>query len=163
MRISATLQGSADLKKRLAQLPQAVGVSVQRKALLTGAEPIRAAAAALAPRDSQSSGPHLADNIVIAVQTKTGLKQAGLSAAEEDMAGDGPVVEIGPSLKPSDHFYGYFQEYGTVHHPAQPFMRPAFDTKAQTSLALVMSLMWTAIRKALPESFGGRSTTGRAA
>jgi HK97 gp10 family phage protein len=161
--VSVTLQGSADLMKRLRELPEAVGVTVQRNALIAGAEPMRAHAAALAPRDSQSSGPHLADNIVIGVQSKRKLKTAGFSAAEEDVFGAGPVVEVGPALQPSDHFYGYFQEYGTIHHAAQPFMRPAFDAQKQTSLNVVLASLWAAIRKALPQSFGGRSVTGRAA
>jgi len=162
MRVSVTLQGSADLMKRLRELPEAVGVSVQRKALIAGAEPMRAHAAALAPRDSQSSGPHLADNIVIGVPPKRKLKAAGLSAAEEDILGAGTIVEVGPALTPSDHFYGYFIEYGTIHHEAKPFMRPAFDAQKQTSMNVILASLWAAIRKALPQSFGGRSTTGRA-
>ena len=160
MRVSVTLQGSADLMKRLRELPAAVGVTVQRNALIAGAEPMRADAAALAPRDASSSGPHLADNIAIGVQSKRKLKMSGLSAAEEDIAGAGPVVEVGPELQPDDVFYGYFQEYGTIHHPAKPFMRPAFDAQKHNSLNLVLASLWAAIRKALPQSFsGGRSAT----
>jgi HK97 gp10 family phage protein len=161
MRISVSLQGGADLHKRLLELPKAVGSRVQRQALMDGAEPMRAHAASLAPRDETSSGPHLADNIVIGVQSKRKLAQSGLSAAELDVAADGVVVEVGPALQPSDHFYGYFQEHGTVFHAAQPFMRPAFDLKARTSLNVALTSMWAAIRKALPQSFPtGRSSTG---
>lgn len=30
---------------------------------------------------------------------------------------------------PDDPYYWYFLEFGTVHTPAQPFMRPAFEAK----------------------------------
>jgi HK97 gp10 family phage protein len=160
MRVSVSLQGSDDLRKRLLELPKALSTTVQRKALIAGAEPIRAHAASLAPRDPMSSGPHLADNIVIGVPPKRKLAMAGLSSAEADVAGEGGIVEVGPALQPSDHFYGYLQEFGTVRHQAQPFMRPAFDTQARASLNLVLSSLWTAIRKALPQTFpSGRSST----
>jgi len=158
MKMSASLHGAADLRKRLSELPQAVSTKVQRQALLTGAEPLRAAAAALAPRDEQSSGPHLADNIVIGVQSRRKLGQSGLSASEMDLAGEGTIVEVGPALQPSNHFYGRFQEFGTIHRAAQPFMRPAFDAQGRTSLRLVMASLWAAIKKTLPSN--GRSTTG---
>lgn len=161
MRIAVSLQGSADLQKRLLELPKSLSMSVQRQALIAGAEPIRAHAASLAPRDEQAGPPHLADHIVVGVQSARKLRSAGLSAAEEDIAASGLTVEVGPALQPSDHFYGYFQEFGTVHHPAQPFMRPAFDTQARASLNLVLASLWAAIRKALPQTFsGGRSATG---
>jgi len=161
MRLALTLDGTGDLLKRLQSLPAATSASVQRKALLAGAVPIQEHAASIAPRDESSSGPHLADNIVIGVQSARKLKQSGLGAAELDIAQSGMVVEVGPALQPSDHFYGYFQEFGTVHHAAQPYMRPAFDTQKHRSLAVVIAAMWEAIRKALPQSFpGGRSATG---
>jgi HK97 gp10 family phage protein len=160
MKLAVTLEGSADLRARLRSLPKALSVSVQRKALLVGAEPIRARAATLAPRNESAGAPHLADHIVTAVSSARTLAQVGLSAAELDVARSGVVVEIGPSRQPSDHFYGYFQEFGTVHHAAQPFMRPAFDTQASRSLAATLAALWAAVRQALPQSFSGRSVTG---
>lgn len=138
------LVGGADLAKRLNELPLAVSKRVQRQALMKGAEPIRASAASGAPRDPEANAPHLADNIVIGTRSKT-------------RAGEGEtIVEVGPALQPSDHFYGYFQEYGTVDHPAQPFMRPAFDQNAQRSLNIVLSELWTSVKKKL--GMGGTSS-----
>lgn len=147
--ISVKITGASDLAKRLQQLPQAVSRQVQLTALKDGAEVIRARAAQLAPR-STGPGPHLADNIVIGTISAARL--------ERQDRGNETIVEVGPSLKPNDLFYGYFQEYGTIHHPAQPFMRPAFDTGAPNALNRILSAMWTAIRKALPQSFGGVPT-----
>lgn len=147
MNVSMKLVGGADLAKRLGQLPGSVSKNIQRRALEKGAEPIRAAAASGAPRDERANAPHLADNIVVGTRSLT-------------RAGEGEViVEVGPARQPSDHFYSYFLEYGTATAPAQPFMRPAFDTQAPRSLNIVMAELWAAIRKKLAIG-GGRSTTG---
>lgn len=34
-------------------------------------------------------------------------------------------------------FYWMFQEFGTRHQPARPFLRPAFDAQAPTALGIV--------------------------
>lgn len=145
MKVTLRIQGASDLAKRLKQLPDAVSRKVQLEALTAGAEPIRSAAAHLAPRGHQGA-PHLADDIVISAPSLAQLERR--DRFEET------VVEVGPSITPNDHFYGFFQEFGTKHHAAHPFMRPAFDVNVGTSLNRVLSAFWLSIRKALPQSFG---------
>ena len=41
---------------------------------------------------------------------------------EVTVRGDNPFVRIGTNVE-----YGLFQEVGTVHHPAHPFLRPAME------------------------------------
>ncbi len=137
MNITQKLVGGAELAKNLGQLPGSVSKSVQRQALRKGAEPIRSAAASGAPRDERANAPHLADNIVVGTRS--------LTRADEGET----IVEVGPAKQPSDHFYGFFQEYGTVTQPAQAFMRPAFDSQASNSLRIVMAEMWAAVKKKL--------------
>jgi HK97 gp10 family phage protein len=141
MRLGVKLEGMADLNRRLAQLPATVNRRVQIDALKAGAEVIRREAATLAPRDERAKPPHLADSIVIAVAT-----------GQDEVGEKQTAVEVGPSRKPSDHFYGFFQEFGTVRHRAQPFMRPAFDTQSGRALNIVLSTLWNAIKKALPNT-----------
>lgn len=43
-----------------------------------------------------------------------------------------------------------FQEFGTATHPAQPYMRPAFDQEAHRALFVIKTWLWDAIRKRLP-------------
>lgn len=38
-----------------------------------------------------------------------------------------------------------FQEFGTVHHPAQPFVRPAFDGGVSRALSDLARSMWSAL------------------
>lgn len=42
------------------------------------------------------------------------------------------AVYVGPRNRPAQTYVGWrahFAEFGTVNHPAQPFIRPAFDNK----------------------------------
>jgi HK97 gp10 family phage protein len=99
--------------------------TIQRDALLAGGESIRASASAYAPH--APGAPDLRENIV-------------MSNARPD---DGSVgIAVGPA---KDFFYGLFQEEGTVHHGAQPFMRPALDGEAQTTIGIIGEHLWDAL------------------
>ncbi len=139
-----TFSGGQELAKALNALPAAVSVKVQRDALRLAAEPMRAEAAALAPRGPDA--PHIAENIVISIP-RTGLA---------DVSDEAAVVAVGPDKK---YFYGFFWEYGWIHHAAHPFMRPAFDTKAEASLAIIGQQLWAAIAKASAKLFTQQSQT----
>lgn len=149
MKVAFSVSGGDDLQKKLASLPHAMSRKVQINALKAGAEPIRAAAESLAPRDTEAKPPHLADSIVVSVPRKSVLDAEGLF--------DQAAVEVGPSIP---HFYGFFQEVGTAFHAAQPFMRPAFDSNVGRSLNIVRAEAWAAIRKVLGMG-GGVSSGGR--
>ena len=45
-------------------------------------------------------------------------------------------------------FYAHWQEFGTVHHAAQPFLRPAFDTKKVDAANQIGDDFWSEIRVA---------------
>jgi len=142
MNVSLTFSGGQELAKTLNALPSALSMKVQREALRVAAEPMRAEAAALAPRGPDA--PHIAENIVIGIPSK------GL----EDISDESSVVAVGPEKK---YFYGFFWEFGWIRHAAHPFMRPAFDTKAPVSLALIGQALWAAIAKAAARSFSQQS------
>jgi HK97 gp10 family phage protein len=136
--------GGDDLMRRLNQLPAAVSRKVQIDALKAGAAPIRSAAEALAPRGDIA--PHIADNIIVSV--------ASTASADARGSFDTPVVDVGPR---KSFFYGYMQEVGTAFHPAQPFMRPAFDSSIGRSLNIIRADLWASIRKRL--NLGGSQST----
>lgn len=145
--MSLRIDGGKELAARLGRLEQSVSRKVKVNALREAAEPIRATAAQLAPRSSDA--PHLAENIVIGTLTENRLERIGRDTET--------VVEVGPAAGKGgdDFFYGLFQEFGTAFHPAQPFMRPAFDAWAPRSLSILVSSLW----RALSGSVRGRSTT----
>jgi HK97 gp10 family phage protein len=79
--------------------------------------------AALAPHEPGK--PDLRDAMVISTSRGQDRNEA--------------AVAIGPTRK---GFYGSFQELGTKHHAAQPFVRPALDRNVQISLQILASAIW---------------------
>jgi HK97 gp10 family phage protein len=141
MKVQVRFEGGLELSKALATLSEAVSRKVQVEALTAGGTIMQRIAAAQAPR-SQDGPPHLADHIVVGAVSARKLEARGRASET--------VVEVGLERKPTDVFYGVFQEYGTVRHAAQPFMRPAFDQGAQRSLDVIRAWLWHAIRKRVP-------------
>ncbi len=139
MKFSSSMTGDDALLQAFDRLPKTLQKSVMVDILKESGEPIRATAAILAPR-SKTGKDHLADNIVIA-ETRFG---GGLLDGE-----DVASVAIGPSHRPHDKWYGTFVEEGTAHHPAQPFLRPAFDTEKRAVMRNVKRLAWAVMRRAI--------------
>jgi HK97 gp10 family phage protein len=148
-RISFKVDGFKELAANLRALPMAVQREKILDALEVAAEPMRSRMSQLAPREP--GAPDLADNIGISVANRIGDVGGGRWQARHD---EEHAVAVGPT---KNFFYGIFQEYGTVHHAAQPFMRPAFDSTAQTSLSILSQRLWLAIRDARILSTMGRN------
>ena len=77
-------------------------------AVLAGAELVAENAGVRAPRRSGYLATHMVAEII-----ESNEAQAMAAAGPEEKA-----------------FWGFFQELGTRHHPAQPFLRPALDENA---------------------------------
>jgi HK97 gp10 family phage protein len=133
MKMKVRIEGGAALARTLNALPNKVSQTIRTQALRAGAEPIRQAMSQMAPRDP--GAPDLADNIVVSTVRKGGV--TSLISDEQTSA-----VAVGPEKK---FFYGFFQEYGTVHHAAQPFARPAFDANVNQSIGIIMKALWAAL------------------
>lgn len=133
------VEGGQRLAQALRALPLRVGRSVLREALYEAAEPMRQRASDLAP--VAPGAPDLAQNI--------GISNAKAETIGEQVA----AVAVGPT---KGFFYGFYQEYGTRHHGAQPFLRPAFDTQAEQSIAKLQQTLWRALSGASP-SAGSRN------
>src|SRR5262245_16626103 len=100
----AEITGLDELLAAFTALPEAVRVNVLQDVCLAGAQVIQAGASARAPR-------------------LTGALAADIRIDMELIA-EGFVAKIGPSKR---SFYGLFQEKGTKHQPAYPFLKPALD------------------------------------
>jgi len=130
--------GGAELQRNLDALSTRLSRQVQRQALTEAADPIRTTMAQLAPR--APGPPDIAANIVI-----------GPARLPQQVA-----VGVGPA---KGFRYGFFQEYGTVHHRAQPFMRPAFDRHVASgaTLKLILGSLWRAL---IGRGFGSARSGG---
>lgn len=124
MRFAVKIKGLRELQTALLALPREMRGEPMRDGLTAGAAVIQAGMGQRAPRDPVREGVTLAEEIVKNVIVSTSRVVA--------------TAEIGPS---KEAFYGGFQELGTEHHAAQPFMRPALDEdgpKAVEALAVAM-------------------------
>ena len=130
--ITVKFEGGAELARTLAALPLSVSRQIQRATLVEAAEPMVVVARRLAPREP--GAPDLADNIEI------GNPRSGKDKFGDEKA---TTVSVGPVR---GFFYGYYQEWGTVHHGAQPFMRPAFDGQKERSLGIIRERLWDHIQ-----------------
>lgn len=132
------IEGLKDLQDALAEFPKATGKAVLRRALLKAGEPIKGSAAARAPRLRGKL------QMSIGSGTKLSRRQKRMHQPEstvEVFVGAGALVQA------------ITQEFGTVDHPPQAFMRPAWDenkTLAMSSIKqeLTDEIMKTAKRRA---------------
>lgn len=138
MKVSMRVEGGQELARRLRALSARASRKVQRDALYAGAEIIRQDASDIAPR--APGAPDIAENI-------------GISTARADDR-EAVAVAVGPTR---GFRYGFYQEFGTRFHGAQPFMRPAFDRNQQRVLGAIQRELWMALRS----ETGGPNTGGR--
>ncbi len=71
---------------------------------------------------------------------RTGLLEAGIDTAVEVTARGQEItgwVGVRKGGKGKDPFYAYFQEVGTSHHAAHPFLRPAVFGNARRIVEIV--------------------------
>lgn len=142
MKMTVRFEGGKELAAALNSLPPRVRGSKAREVLRDAAEPMRALMGKLAPREP--GPPDMADSMTISnVRKVDGARTDDKSQA----------VAVGPS---KDAYYAKFQEFGTVHHSAQPFARPAFDSEAGKALKEIGRRLWVE----LAARGIGRSVTG---
>lgn len=131
------LKGSAELERRLRHIPQEV-LRELRPALVKGAQDIADAMELLVPEDD---GDLLASIAVTGPGETTPPYAAG--GGSVTMKDNQAVVIVGNI----DVRHGHLQEFGTVNHEAQPFMRPAFRLKKAKVMRRIQSAIAKSIRK----------------
>jgi len=104
------IEGLRQVDEALKELPRATSKNVVRRVLRKRGEPVAMLAARLAPVDNAD----LANSITVG--TRLAPRQRSRTPA------DRVEVFVGASSS-----LAHLQEFGTRHHAAQPFMRPAFE------------------------------------
>jgi HK97 gp10 family phage protein len=153
-RETVKIHGLRELEAALADLPTATGKNVLRRVLNARAQPIADAASSMAPDDPATGGHDLRSSI--GVSTKLSPRQKGLhrkmfkddKAAVEMFVGAGPLPQA------------HLQEFGTVHHGPQPFMRPAWDEGQGQLLDGIAADLWSEIDKAAKRVAKKRAKAG---
>jgi HK97 gp10 family phage protein len=131
MKVSVKFEGGQELAQALAGLSTRVSRKVMREVLAEAAEPIRKAAASMAPH--APGAPDIRDNIIISVAK---------SSVYLDLKSEVAAVAIGPRGGKEGFAYGLPLEIGTINHAAQPFMRPALDSASSQALKIAGDATW---------------------
>lgn len=132
------VEGLAELDQSIAELKKATGKSAVRKALRESLEPLRSKMATLAPRDTGMTE----DNIVIAARKKSGRSKKAKAEGRNNV-----TLYVGPATKVTVR--AQMQEFGTYKDPAQPFVRPAWDTEGPGIPALFADNLRPILAKAV--------------
>lgn len=160
MKVSVT--GLRELDAVLGDLSKSAAKRVLQRVLMRAAEPMAEAARQLAPDDPDTGAPDLHTSIAVSTKLRNpagkaefaavmrggGSKADAVAAMREARSAGGESfaeVYMGPG-KGGAH--GVLQEFGTVHHAPQPFMRPAFEQHKGEALNIIKRDLGDEIDKA---------------
>lgn len=158
------LEGLRELNEALESLGKVTARRVGRRALQRAGQDIADRASQLAPDDPATDGDDLRRSIIVSTKLKdrrglsefakqmaaTGNRFAAATALREVRRATGPdtvvSLAIGPAGLPAR--YGHLQEFGTVHHAAQPFLTPAWEAEKAKAMQAIAGHLKTEIEKA---------------
>lgn len=138
MRMTVKTTGFRELEKKLAKLPEATGRNVLRRVAKGALEPMADVAAQKAPEERGI----LSFSIVVTEGRTRRARTSFLRIRGIQMA-MGPATGFGAT------YYASHVEFGTIDTPAQPYMRPAWDTGKMKALDYVQDNLWREVEKAV--------------
>lgn len=120
----------AKLLKRFGEIEPKVAKKLARKTLRDAAKPLKNDVKSRAPvgesrivhrngRVYQTAGGNLKKSVKLRTMGRMAKGNHGVAVSVGRIKAKG--------TQPDDPFYVYFYEYGTVHQPARPFIRPAIE------------------------------------
>lgn len=122
------IQGMAGFREKLKRMDYAVREKTLIAAVKKGGEVLRVEMEATAPRRTGK----------LAREEMVSVPRADSNAYEA-------VARIGPSRKA---FYGVFDEFGTAHMVAQPFVGPSVERKGDEALGVAQEYVGDAVERA---------------
>jgi HK97 gp10 family phage protein len=163
MKMTVRIEGLSDAQEALSELPKQLQKPAMRRVLMNGAELIRAAAEAFAPRDTGE----LASSMVIATgfDSPVGKKEYGRvlkrggtkrqavaalrTARRQSSSVSIPFVWVGPSVAADKDsaIKRIVQEFGSKFQAPHPYLRPAWDTQKDAALRTIANELWPEIEK----------------
>ena len=112
--------------------------NTMKRGLVEALQPMADVASSLAPDDPETGGNDLRHSIVAG--TKLTPRQARLAKKDSKNF----VTVYAGTADPA----GLYQEFGTVNHGPQPFMRPAFAQEAKATIDRVVGALQKQLAKA---------------
>lgn len=135
------VEGLSDLERAMDGLAKSTGRGILRRTALKAMQPMAEIARRLAPDDPATSAPKDLKTS-IAVSTRV---DGRLAAARGDRSQNAVTVYMGPTK--DGYPQAIMQEFGTVHHAQQAYMRPAWDEDKDALLKRVSETLASEIEK----------------
>ena len=136
------LTGFKELEAALEQMSKAVGKGVLRRAGIKALRPVAKVASGMAPDDPATSAPKdLKTSIAVSSKVKVGRSALRLTEGKSAVE-----VYMGPTK--DGYPQAILQEFGTIHHPPQAYMRPAWDSGKGKVLDDLKRELWSEVEKA---------------
>lgn len=137
------IEGLKELDEALKDLSRVTAGNAVKRALARAAAPILATAKALVPVDTGK----LRDSLVISAklskrQTRI-QRRIDAKGRSEGGGKSTKTIYVGAGALPHAHL----QEFGTVRHGPQPFLRPAWEQNKMTALNGLKAALWIEISK----------------
>jgi HK97 gp10 family phage protein len=145
------VRGLKELAKRANRLDAALRRKVYNRAMKEGGKIIKAKAAALVPVKTGTTRKSLV--VRSSAKAAKGLYGIKITVRGPALASARVAHRKGSKSKPYQpdavERYYRFQELGTKHHPAKPFLKPALESAAPEALETVKKTLAAGIEQAL--------------
>ena len=139
---TVTLSGFKELEAALEKMSKAAGKGVLRRAGIKALRPVAKVAAGMAPDDPATFAPKdLKTSITVSSKVKVGRSALRLTEGKSAVE-----VYMGPTK--DGYPQAILQEFGTIHHPPQAYMRPAWDSGKGKVLDDLKRELWSEVEKA---------------
>lgn len=130
--VTIKVDGLREIGEAMRELGRETAMKVASSMTSAGAGVIRKEAIRLAPEHDE---PHEVDGVLVQPgNLKRNIVRKKLGKRDHSLTSMHIVTVRGRKKDGYAARYGRLQEFGTVHHPPQPFLRPAFDTKKRAAV-----------------------------
>lgn len=146
MPTTVQVDGLRELERSLSEIEKHTSRRTPaRNALKKAGQQTADYASRLAPDDPETDSKDLKSEIKVGTRlTKRQRRETRKLTGKKDDA----VVEAYVGVTEEVNAYGHLQEFGTVNHAAQPFMRPAWGATRMSVLKDIVKFLKTEIGKA---------------
>lgn len=140
--MKVSVSGLREIEKQMENLSRAASKGAARRAAVQAMQPMADLAKSLAPDDPVTGAPDLHRSIAVSSSSKPGRSIKRLF--------EGPM-QVNVFMGPTREGYpqAMFQEFGTIKHAAQPYMRPAWDQDKMAMLDRLKEALADQVTKAV--------------
>ena len=133
--VTFKLEGLEQTVQALGELPKATQRNTLRRVLTKAGDPVRAAMEAMAPRDSGFTAESFGLSPTLNPRNRRASRRENIDFAE---------IHVGTRRGSAAHL----QEFGTVNQAAQPFLRPAWDSRKDQTMEIIKDGLAEEVKKA---------------